>query len=289
MEKAILKTLIYADIFDYPLKAWEIHKWLIGKKSTLFQVEKALAGKKIGKKIKAKAGYYFLNRRVGTVSKRISRAKSSKRHLIQVKWVAQTLKIVPWVKLVGVSGSLAMDNSDGSSDIDLFVITQKNRLWLSRIFLLAIFGFLGKRRKREEDETESAGKFCLNLLMDEDHLGISKGDIYLSHEILQMRVIWQRDEIYSKFLEENSWVFKFLPNWTSNVRQNLGKKIRSRKVISQNELINLLEEVIRWLQLRYMGEIKGQEIISKGVVFFHPKNKNEYVINKYKQVVSRLI
>src|SRR5262245_34090416 len=43
MESAILKTLIYADIFDYPLKAWEIHKWLISKKKCeLSEVEESL-------------------------------------------------------------------------------------------------------------------------------------------------------------------------------------------------------------------------------------------------------
>ena len=80
MEKAILKTLIYANIFDYPLLAHEIHKWLIGKVVTIEQTEKALKKLVKTKKIILKDGVYFLKRRSELIEVRQKREKVSKKY-----------------------------------------------------------------------------------------------------------------------------------------------------------------------------------------------------------------
>src|SRR3990167_8778923 len=100
MEKAILKTLIYGDIFDYPLKVYEIHKWLIGKKANLRQVEKALEILIVKGKVKKVKGYYVLPKRKELVNKRKRREKQSKAYFRKAKLLALILKIVPWIKLV---------------------------------------------------------------------------------------------------------------------------------------------------------------------------------------------
>ena len=71
MEKAILKTLAYADIFDYPMTLREIHKWLINKKANLRQVEKVLSKLSKKGKVKSKKEYYFLARREEIVKRRL--------------------------------------------------------------------------------------------------------------------------------------------------------------------------------------------------------------------------
>jgi len=99
MEKAILKTLIYGDIFDYPLKLYEIHKWLIGRKITLRQVEKALEKLRTKGKVIRIKDYYFLPNRRGLVVKRAVRAQQSANFLRKVRLVAFILQLVPWIQL----------------------------------------------------------------------------------------------------------------------------------------------------------------------------------------------
>lgn len=285
MEQAILKTLIYADLFDFPMKVWEIHRWLYGKKVTLFQVEKVLKRKRFASRLNSQGDYYFIKGRKGLVKKRLEREVVSGSFNRQVSIIGFILRIVPWIKLLGISGSLAMGNSDKLSDIDLFVVSQKRRLWLTRICVLSILGFLGKRRRRTDSETDAAGKFCVNVLIEEDQTRFPKGDIYLAHEILQMKVVWDRKGAYSRFLNDNEWVFKVLPNWTSTYPQELSLKDYEKQLLKpvtrRADIMDFAEKVFRWLQIRYMGRISGKERVLSRALFLHPHDMRERVIKRF--------
>ncbi len=216
MEKAILKTIIYADVFNFPLKGWEIHKWLIGAKCSLIQIQQVISRLVKKGKIQELKGYYFLPGRKALVARRINCFPQSRMLLGRAKLVAIIFKIIPWVKLIGVSGALSMENAGAKDDIDLFVVTAKNRLWTSRLLMLGVLGILRLRRKSSDSKRQAAGKVCLNLILEEDRLEQKRQDLYTAHEVLQMKLLWQRDNMYEKFLEINAWVFKFLPNWIGN-------------------------------------------------------------------------
>lgn len=285
MEKAILKTIIYADIFDYPLKAVEIHKWLIGEKAIFQQIEKALERLNQKSKVKNQKDYFFLPNRGGLVRKRQIREKQSKRFLLKAKFSAWFLKIIPWVKLVGISGGLALNNADKKDDIDLFIITAKNRLWLSRILVIFILDFLRIRRKAKMNGKQAAGKLCVNILMEEDKLEQSSKDIYVAHEVLQMKILWQRDGIYSKYLADNGWVFKFLPNWITSERLMI-KDLRLKKdhkslIVNHKSTLDYIENIAKWFQLRIMIKPKGMERIEDGALYFHPNDIRPQVLKAF--------
>lgn len=292
MEKAILKTIIYADIFDYPLKVWEIHKWLIQKHASLKQVEKAL-GRLSQKsrprfdgqaKVKSKKDYYFLPRREKIAAARLKKEKQSKKYLRWAKLISLVFKIIPWIRLVGVSGSVAVDNAKATEDIDLFVITSKNRIFLSRFFLLLILEILGRRRKKGDSGEKSAGKICINLLLEEDNLEQINKDIYLAHEVLQMKVLWQRHGVYQKYLEENSWAFKYLPNWKSSMEFSQNLKLKAQ---SYSLSFGIFEKIAKFFQLKYMGEPKGNEKILNGALYFHPRDLRGQILKEYNKRIAK--
>lgn len=284
MEKAILKTLIYADIFDYPLKINEIHKWLIGRKATLRQVEKAL--KKLNQELRIKnyGEYYFLQKRNRLVAQRRRKGKQSLFYLRKAKIISQFLKLIPWIKLVGISGGLAMNNAGKSEDIDLFIITGKNRLWTSRLLVLGILSLTGQRRKRDQKGGKIAGKVCVNIVLEEDRLEQKSKDIFVAHEVLQMKVLWQRDGIYSKYLSDNSWAFKFLPNWVGIQSQK--SKLKRQNYNSKFKIIDLLENFAKWFQLKIMQKPQGMERIENGALYFHPNDIREEILRKYNQSLT---
>lgn len=283
MEKAILKTLIYADIFDYPLTIFEIHKWLVGRKVTFRQVEEALEKLRVKGKTARVKGYYFLPDRAGIVRKRQQREKQSAWYIKKGQLLTQMLKFIPWIKLVGISGGLAMGNASKIDDIDLFIVTAKNRLWMSRLFALGVLSLLGQRRKVADMGRKIAGKLCLNILLEEDRLEQSSIDIYLAHEVLQMRVLWQRDGIYRKYLEDNQWAFKFLPNWTSSLSFP-----RKRESISSSGMTDYLETLAKWFQLKIMQKPQGMERIEDGALYFHPNDIRSQILSEYKQRLKKL-
>lgn len=285
MEKAIRKTLIYADIFDYPLKINELHKWLIGRKVTLRQLNKAL---KVSRK------YYSLKGRNSLVLQRKRREKQSEVYFKKAAIISQILKIIPWIKLVGVSGGLAMNNAGKTDDIDLFIITGKNRLWTSRLLVLSLLSLIRQRRKKNDSKKKVAGKICLNILLEEDRLEQKNKDIFVAHEVLQMRPLWQRGGIYSKFLEDNSWAFKFLPNWLDSSLRGAKRRSNLVRINSKSRLPHSLrsfamtgiENFAKWLQLRIMQKPQGMERIEDGALYFHPEDIRKEVLRKYNQSLT---
>ena len=294
MDKAILKTLAYADIFDYPMTLREIHKWLISKKANLRQAEKTLSQLSKKGKVKSKKEYYFLTRREEIVKRRLQNEKQSKIYFRKAKIIAQILKVISWIKLVGVSGGLAMENVSKKDDIDLFLITAKNRLWISRLLALGLLSLIGQRRKVGDLGQKVVGKLCINTLLEEDCLEQANKDIYLAHEVLQMRPLWFRDGIYSKYLEDNSWAFGFLPNWVdsynlslrgvkrrSNLKERLPRSLRSLAMTG-------LENLAKKFQLKIMQKPQGMERIEDGALYFHPKDVREKISSLYKQKLAGL-
>lgn len=286
MEKAILKTLIYADIFDYPLKLYEIHKWLISSKVNLRQVEKALNNLVQSRKCKKQSGYYFLPRRAQIVTRRKQRQKQSSKYLRKAQILGSILKLIPTVKLVGISGGLSMENAQKADDIDLFVITSANRLWVSRLFILGILSLSGQRRKVGENGRKIAGKLCINTLLEESNLEQSSKDIYLAHEILQMKVLWQRDGIYQKYLKDNSWAFKFLPNWVGNSEKAARGRQNHTAPCILHTAVNLIEVLSKYFQLMIMKPAQGMERIEAGALYFHPQDVRPKVLAEYKKRVN---
>ncbi len=292
MEKAIIKTLIYADIFDYPMTIREIHRWLIKLHTEPRKIEKALKILNYESRVMNYGEYYCLFGRENLVRKRIKKQKQSASFFKKAKMVGLALKIIPWIELVGISGGLSMENAGKKDDIDLFVITQKSRLWISRILILGILDLMGIRRKREDNKLKAAGKICCNIILEEDQLEQTRHDLYTAHEVLQMKVLWERDGIYKKFLEENSWVFKYLPNWISSDRlmiKDLRLKKKNHSLINNHKsAIGLIEEWARKFQLKLMSKPQGAERIQKGALYFHPNDYRIDVSKKYQMRVASL-
>ena len=207
--------------------------------------------------------------------------------------LSSLLKLIPWVKLVGVSGGLAMENASKRDDIDLFIVTSKNRLWISRLLALGLLSLTGQRRKVGDKGKKIAGKLCLNIFLEEDCLEQKTKDIYLAHEVLQMKVLWQRDDIYSRYLSDNEWVFRFLPNWTSGqdlrfMNNDLRIKNHKSKIVNHKSLIDYIESLTKWFQLKIMQRPKGMERIEDGALYFHPQDVREKILKLYKQKLAGL-
>jgi len=211
MELAILRTLCYHDIFDYPLTLKEIHRFLIGKKASLKKLQSIINHQS---SIINRNGFYFLKEREKIASLRKRREKISRKKLATAKRIAGWLRLIPTVKMVAITGALAMENAKKDDDIDFLIVTGKNRLWLTRIQVVLLIELLASRPQLEKRKLKDT--ICLNIFLDEDcfRMPKEKQNLFVAHEIAQMKPLWQKTNIYQKFLKENQWVKKFLPNWS---------------------------------------------------------------------------
>lgn len=110
---------------------------------------------------------------------------------------------IPGILFVWVGNSTSMNAGSQESDIDLFIISQKNRLWTVRILTTLLFAFLGERKT----QNNHAGKFCLSFFVDTAGMNFEhfaeKNDIYLSFWIVYLKPLLNINSTYESFLMIN--------------------------------------------------------------------------------------
>lgn len=293
LKSQIIQTLVYSDIFNYPLTINQIYKFLIGSN----EITKDKISKEI-KKIKSVSNlkeFFFLKGRENIVYQRIEREKESKKKLLLAKKAASCLSVIPKILLIGLSGNLAMNNAKKDDDIDFFIITEKDSIWLARFLSIWTLDVLGLRRKRIDKKVSN--KICLNMFVDEDALNFNSRnhDLYTAHEITQMVPLFERKNMYKRFLHMNKWVVKYLPN-SLNI-QKLNRELSGNKIYKSRQHINILllnylviflEFFTKKIQLWYMRKHKTTEIITDKFLAFHPFNHKDRILKIYKRRIRDL-
>ncbi len=292
VSSAMLNTIIYADLFDYPLTEKEVWKRLIRYPGiSQLQIHKILP--KI-KSIQEKNDFYFLKRREKIVEIRQRRKKYSEEKLKIAQKAVGFLKYIPTIKLIGISGALAINNADKNDDIDFFIISSVDSLWTTRFFVVMILDLLRLRRRKGEKNIKD--KICLNMFVDEKHLAIPKEerDLFSAHEVVQLKPLYDRGGFYNKFLKANDWVKDYLPNaFEENTRMSEYKKINKVNRGGFDILrlhcfdnLSILEKICKFSQLWYLKKHRTKEVIKDGFVRFHPHDARKWILEKYSSKIT---
>jgi hypothetical protein len=200
---AILHTLVYADLFDYPLRAKEIHRYLSGHAASLSAVEEVLQqNDRLGEHVGAASPFWFLAGREHLVRLRREREAFSNLLWREAMRYGRMMAAIPFVRMVSITGSLAMNNvSSPDDDIDLLIVAAENRVWLARGMAILIVHFA--RRFGVE--------LCPNYVVAENRLELAEPSLYTAHEIAQLIPV-SGLETYHRILACNAWSASYLPN-----------------------------------------------------------------------------
>lgn len=277
---AAIATVAYADIFGFSLATTEFNQWLIGRK----RVSRALLLRSpFVITSRGREAFITLGKKTSLLRQRTIREASSVRKWQLIRQAARLLRLVPTVKLVGVTGGVAVNNARSSDDIDLFLVTQKGTLWISRFLATLILDVT--RMRRRPDATVVKDKICLNMFISETALAVpsAERDLYAAHEVLQMKPLWERGGVYRKFLAANRWVHEVLPNaWDYNIKYHPSASFRASpsNIKYPNWFIHplqLLEPLAKSIQLRYMKRRRTSEVITDTMIRFHPRDARPWV------------
>ena len=289
-KQTILKTLHYADIFDYPLKIEEINKYLV-EPLAVDVLEEIIAQMNADDKLIYADNYYCLPGREGVVGLRKGREKWSQPKLEKAKKIAGVLKFIPWIKLIGVTGALAMENSDEGDDIDLMIVTASKRLWLTRGLVVTFLLLTGQYRRANKIKD----MICPNLMLSEEAIEFPNHDLFTAHEIVQMKPVFDRGNTYQKFIDANRWVRNFLPNVFCHPEPKAKDLPRMRGRLKQVErffaplrmtfskLLSPLETLAYKLQLKFMESKKTVETTTPSLIRFHPNDIRQKVLREYQK------
>jgi hypothetical protein len=202
LRRAIVRTLAYADVFDYPLGRAEIHRYLIGQRATAQEIDRALEHDgELRELIERNGDEFHLRGRAAIVADRRRREAASAELWTAARAYGRWIARLPLVRFVAVTGALAMNNAERDADIDLFILTRPERLWLCRLLVLAVVRLAALRGRR----------LCPNFLLSTDRLRLDERNLFTAHEIAQM-VPLRATAWHAAFLTANDWVAEHLPN-----------------------------------------------------------------------------
>lgn len=197
VQQGIALAVAYADVFDYPLTAAEIHRYCAVKASfTSLYAEIQQLG------FLSQTGlFYTLQGREALVPLRTRREELSARLWPHAIHYGRAISSLPFVRMVAVTGSLAVNNAESQADIDYFLVVEPGRLWTCRALALA----LGRLAARQ------GLNLCPNYIVTTNALSFPDRSLYAAHEITQM-VPLSGLEVYAEIRRLNAWVGNFLPN-----------------------------------------------------------------------------
>ena len=282
LHEAILKTLVYRDLFDFPLTEEEIAGFLIEASANPLAVRRELAQMVAEGKIGAEDGFYFLEGRKGIARKRVRRTEISGRKYEYAFELSQYLRRIPWVRAVFLTGALAAGNAGEDDDLDFMIIAAPGRVWLTRFLAYLFFTVLGVRR---EPEMENAPDMvCLNMFLSEESLTLPEGErnLFTAHEICLARPLWAKDRLHLRFLAENAWVQEFFPNF--ELQKPNSEAPRETNLFRQglDGLLNRVDGLAHRIQLWYMAPRRTREIVERDRIMFHPVDLSRKVLSAFK-------
>jgi hypothetical protein len=199
---AIVQTLVYADLFDYPLTAPEIARYLIGYRADPAAVAHELAtNPELRACVEQHNGFYYLAGRADLPEIRARRAATAARLWRRAARWTRLLRHCPFVEMIAVTGALAVDNVGAVPDIDLLLVCTPGRVWIARRLVVCAVRTI----RLWGDE------ICPNFLLAADSLALAQQDLFTAHELAQMRPV-AGYPVYNAMLAANPWMGRYLPN-----------------------------------------------------------------------------
>lgn len=292
---ALIKTLVFFDLFNYPLNFKEIHKYLPHKISTgelLLFLDYHLP-----KAVEKKEGFYFLRGREEIIIERQKRYNYSLEKYKIAKKVSRLFSLCPFVRLVAVSNIIGSHNLRASSDIDFFIITSPRRLWLTRLYCAGWAKLLNLR----PTENNKKNKICLSFYASEEQLDLSgfklnQEDYYFFYWLLGLQIIFERKNLACDFQRANQWLFDYLPNAYFPEASPYIKKSSSYHGFFRlwgGSWHNFLEKMAKKIELKIMPRaLKEAEsqgvVINDRVLKLYLKDRREEFITNYKKHLEEI-
>lgn len=248
--ESINRTIKYSQKYHCQLTLDQLHHRLIGPNVfTKKEVEKfiKLSSYKV---IKLKTNIIF--------EEKVEKAK---------ELVLKISKKFPDILFIGISGSVAAEYPKENDDIDLFLITKKNCLWINRL-KLRFYIYKNKIPHRKRGQKENKNEFCFNLWLDEDNLLIPENRQNLKNamDLILLKPILNKNFSYEKLIKINDWAKKYVATGY-NIINSKSKILKSKNKIlnSKNKNHNFFDKIVNylvfWPQYLFMKrKIKTEEI-----------------------------
>jgi hypothetical protein len=283
IEQAVLRTVAYADVFDYPLTVAETHRYLVGVAAPPAAVRAGLR-RLVPERLTRREGLYMLHGRGDLAETRRRRAADAAQLWPEAVRYGRVLAQLPFVRMVAVTGSLTRDNVESGSDIDYLVVTAAGHVWAGR-------GLTGVVRRA----VHLRGiRLCPNYVLSEQALLLRDRNLFTANELVQM-VPLAGHGVYRRMRQVNDWTAEFLPNAGACPRRLPPVAPGSRRLAQLGEAV-LGTPIGGWMErlerARFERKLPNRSAEPNEVVYTadcfkdHVDNWGERILAAYAQRIS---
>ena len=290
----ILRTVAYFDLFDYPVTAAQIYRFLPRNSVTSDHVAAVSATMAEDGMLVSADGLYRLPDRDLSIVRNRREGEENVPHLVRrARTVAWWIRRFPFVRAVMLTGSLSKDVAVPEGDIDFMIVTADDRLWITRT-LLTMFRkifLLG-------DKTF----FCTNFYIAESSLTIHRRNLYTAVEVVTTKPLWNA-RLCNEFHRANGWTKEFLPNndhampsvGTDTVRFSVVQRVMEMllRILPLSRLDRRLMEWHRshWMNLHphlTQERLNSMYIIRPDASASWPEDRQAPVLTRYRERIAGL-
>lgn len=283
---SVLRTIIYYDIFNYPLTENDILTNCGSSKASHSPCLDALKFLIDNNVIYSLGEYYSLNNNYADVERRIKGNEEAKKWIKKSQSFSRIISWFPFVRGISLSGSLSKGFVDEDPDIDYFIITKPGRLWIARSLLIAF---------KKIFLLNSYKYFCLNYFIAQDNLEIEEKNLFTATEIATMIPVFG-NHVKRSFFESNNWIKTFYPNFEVDEMEN----VPFNKTITLKRFLEFLlkgkigdrldawfmKKTMKHWSKKYKGSFSEEEFLitfksGKNVSKHHPQNFQKKVLDKF--------
>ncbi|MBT3817405.1 MAG: hypothetical protein HOE80_00325 [Candidatus Magasanikbacteria bacterium] len=302
LKKSIYKTLVYFDLFSYPLTREELYHYLWEYKDELPYIDFFNALEKLeDARIISTGGYYMLKGREGIIAVREKRQWFIKKKMHIAKKAARLYRFIPFVRAMFVCNQLPVGVEE-DSDIDVFIVVKNGRIWITRFLVTIITAFRGIRRSNRNVEN----RICLSFYGVDTALNFSgicieeSPDIYLAYWLQTLLPIYDSGNVYREVQLANNWTDEYVRmqyEYKLNTMWGVSDKWYTRMVKRFFEIAwnggygNMVNDMAKQVQQQKMKKNKtslqhapdSRVIISDDMLKFHENDRRHLFLSRWQE------
>lgn len=176
-----------------------------------------------------------------------ARVKLSLEKIEEGRKLITTLTRIPWVEMIFITGSVASLNAIDTDDIDIWMVVQPKRIWLTRALDFFIYTLQGKRRLSSDGVTAHRvkDKLCFNMYTTVGSEKLSQESVSYAIQFVDAIPLFVKDSnVYSHLIQKNFWIKKIFPTWYKNMADMFPPPVEiARKKSIVEMFLDLLEYI----------------------------------------------
>ena len=288
---SVYSTLLYFDLFRYPLRIEEIVKYCHYQKLNRVEVADVLTILQKEEVVFQFDTYYSLRNQPELIHRREEGNQLALKKWEKAYKYSSLMMKFPFVRAVWISGSLSKDFMDKHSDIDYFIVTEPGRLWICRTLLTAF---------KKIFLLNSHEHFCINYFIDSDSLKMEDRNLFTATELLTLRPV-SNEKLYQEFLLMNDWANTFLPGFHAFPYEAMYEAPKSNLQSISEKIINVFpvnffEKLFLKISLKYWNKklpnindkVKKNQVMANSTVSkLHPQGYKSKVLSLYTDGIEK--